>query len=77
MGLIGLATRAGKIVFGTDACLEQIIKRNAKLVIVAKDASERTIKNIKNKCKIIYERIYKINKNENKKVEWSTSNVGL
>jgi hypothetical protein len=31
----------------------------------------------KNKCKIIYERIYKINKNENKKVEWSTSNVGL
>lgn len=49
MGLIGLATRAGKIVFGTDACLEQIIKRNAKLVIVAKDASERTIKNIKNK----------------------------
>ena len=45
MGLIGLATRAGKIVFGTDACLEQIIKRNAKLVIVAKDASERTIKN--------------------------------
>ena len=50
MGLIGLATRAGKIVFGTDACLEQIIKRNAKLVIVAKDASERTIKNIKNKC---------------------------
>lgn len=50
MGLIGLATRAGKILFGTDACLEQIIKRNAKLVIVAKDASERTIKNIKNKC---------------------------
>lgn len=27
MGLIGLATRAGKIVFGTDACLEQIIKK--------------------------------------------------
>ena len=50
MGLIGLATRAGKIVFGTDACIEQIDKKNAKLVIVAKDASERTIKNIKNRC---------------------------
>ena len=43
MGLIGLATRAGKIVFGTDACLEQIIKKNAKLVIVAKDASELSL----------------------------------
>lgn len=27
MGLIGLAARARKIVFGTDACVEQINKK--------------------------------------------------
>ena len=47
MGLIGLAARARKIVFGTDACVE---KKNIKLTIVAEDASERTIKNIQSKC---------------------------
>lgn len=50
MGLIGLAARARKIVFGTDACAEQINKKNIKLTIVAEDASERTIKNIQSKC---------------------------
>ena len=50
MGLIGLAARARKIVFGTDACVEQINKKNIKLTIVAEDASERTIKNIQSKC---------------------------
>lgn len=41
-GIIGLATKAGKIVAGTDACLEDIKKGKVKLVIVAKDASDRT-----------------------------------
>lgn len=51
MGLIGLSARGGKIASGTDACIEQILKKNAKLVIVAIDASERTINNIKKTCK--------------------------
>ncbi len=50
MGLIGLATRARKIVFGTDACLEQITKKGIKLVLVATNASERTVRNIQSKC---------------------------
>ncbi len=41
-GIIGLATKAGKIVAGTDACLEDIKKGKTKLVIIAKDASDRT-----------------------------------
>lgn len=41
-GIIGLTTKAGEIVVGTDACLENIKKGKVRLVIVAKDASDRT-----------------------------------
>ena len=41
-GLLGLATRAGKTVFGTEACIQAINKNKIKLLIVAKDAAERT-----------------------------------
>lgn len=50
-GLLGLCTKAGKIVFGTDSCLEMILKKKVKLIIVAKDSSERTINNFQDKCK--------------------------
>ena len=50
-GLIGLSAKAGKIAFGTDNCLEMISKKKVKLIIVAKDSSERTINNFLNKCK--------------------------
>lgn len=49
-GLLGLATKAGKITFGTESCLDMIYKRKVKLVIVAEDSSERTINNFKEKC---------------------------
>lgn len=49
-GLLGLATKAGKIVFGTESCLDMIAKRKVKLIIVAEDSSERTINNFKEKC---------------------------
>lgn len=49
-GLLGLATRAGKVVFGTDACIEGIEKRKIKILIIAKDASERTKKKFKEIC---------------------------
>ena len=54
-GLLGLATRAGKIVFGTEACKSSIEKKKVQLVIVADDASDRTKTNFKaicNKAKI-------------------------
>ncbi len=41
-GLIGIATKAGKIVSGTDACLEEIKKGKVSLVLLASDSSDRT-----------------------------------
>ncbi|HOZ54716.1 MAG TPA: ribosomal L7Ae/L30e/S12e/Gadd45 family protein [Clostridia bacterium] len=41
LGLVGLATRAGKVIFGTDACVEGIEKNKIKLIILTNDASER------------------------------------
>ena len=41
-GMLGLATRAGKITFGADSTKEAIIKKKIKLIIIAEDASERT-----------------------------------
>ena len=50
-GLLGLATRAGKIVFGTEACKSEIEKRRVKLMIIAQDASDRTKSNFQEICK--------------------------
>ena len=50
-GLLGLATRAGKIVAGTDACLQEIEKHNVKLLILAADSADRTKKVFNEKCK--------------------------
>ena len=50
-GLLGLTSKAGKLAFGTDSCLEMIAKRKVKLIIVAEDSSERTINNFREKCK--------------------------
>lgn len=51
LGLLGLATRAGKTTFGTEACKGAIEKRKTKLVIIATDASDRTKSNFKEICK--------------------------
>lgn len=75
--LLGLATRAGKITFGTESVIDTINKKKAKLVIVAADAAERTQKNIirisnENNVKVrIYEKIDTLSKSigkENKAV---------
>ena len=49
-GLLGLATRAGKTVFGAEACISSIEKKKVKLLLIAEDASDRTKKNFKEKC---------------------------
>lgn len=46
-GLLGICAKAGDIVSGTDVTIETVEKKKAKLVIVATDCSEKTIKNIK------------------------------
>ncbi len=75
--LIGLATRAGKIAFGTVSVTETITNKKAKLVIIAKDAAERTQRNIirianENNIKVrLYETIQTLSKSigkENKAV---------
>lgn len=47
---MGLATRAGKIVFGSEACKSAIEKKKVKLVIIAEDASEKTKLNFRKIC---------------------------
>ena len=49
-GLLGLARRAGKLSFGTEACMQEIEKNKIKLIIIAINASERTKMNFKNIC---------------------------
>lgn len=50
LGMLGISAKAGKIVCGTDATIEDIERRRVSLVIVAKNASEKTKKNIKYIC---------------------------
>ena len=42
LGMLGIATKAGKITFGAESCKEAIMKNKIKLLLLAKDASERT-----------------------------------
>ena len=49
-GLLGLTTKAGKLCFGTESCLDMINKKKVNLIIVAEDSSDRTIQNFKEKC---------------------------
>ena len=63
IGLLGIATKAGKISAGTEIVIENIKLKKAKLVIVAEDASDKTKKNFEYLCSqygirlIIYETI--------------------
>lgn len=50
LGLLGISAKAGKIIAGSEIVIENIKKRKVKLVILAKDASEKTKKNIKLYC---------------------------
>jgi len=46
-GLMGLCARAGKIVSGMDAVCDELKKNKIKLIIVAEDASEKTVSNVR------------------------------
>lgn len=49
LGIIGLATRAGKTAAGTNSAVEAIRAGKAKLVLIANDASENTRKLVSDK----------------------------
>lgn len=48
--MLGLAKRAGKISTGSFICEKAIRSKQAKLVILACDASDNTKKSIRNSC---------------------------
>lgn len=50
INLLGLAQAAGKLVSGTETVVKTIQQETAVLVIMATDVSEKTKKNIENKC---------------------------
>ncbi len=49
-GLLGITAKAGKVLSGTDLVLEEMAKKQVELVLIASDASEKTIKNMKFYC---------------------------
>lgn len=49
--LLGLAARARKVISGEELVVKEIRSGNAKLVLLAKDASANTSKKITDKCK--------------------------
>jgi len=49
-GMIGLARRAGKLIWGEDTVLEAIRSGKAQLVLIAGDASDNTKKLFNDKC---------------------------
>lgn len=50
IGMIGLARRAGKLTFGSDAVVCDIEKNKAMAVLLSNDASLRTLGRIKDCC---------------------------
>ncbi|MEK4494187.1 YlxQ family RNA-binding protein [Ureibacillus sp. FSL W8-0352] len=48
--ILGLATRARKIITGEELVVKEIQKGNAKLVILASDAANNSRKKIQDKC---------------------------
>lgn len=51
LGMLGLAKRAGYLVCGTDAVISAVAsKKKPALVVCASDASDRTKKQLSDKC---------------------------
>lgn len=51
LNLMGLAQRAGKLISGEELVVKAIQTEQARLVFVAKDASQNLIKTVTDKCK--------------------------
>lgn len=51
LGILGIACRANKLIFGTEQVINNIRKNKIYLVLLAKDSSENTKKKITDKCK--------------------------
>lgn len=49
-GLLGFARRAGRLGFGSDAVLRDILAGRARLVLLSRDVSPRTDRRIRQAC---------------------------
>ena len=49
--LLGIATRARKVITGEDLTVREVQAGKARLVLITSDASENTMKKITDKCK--------------------------
>ncbi len=58
--LLGLAMRAGKIKHGEDAVLQAVRSEQAKLVMLANDASDATFKKMNDKCSYYHVKLHQI-----------------
>lgn len=50
VGMLGFAMRAGKVTIGTDAVFLAMRNKKIRLVLVAADASEATVRRVGYKC---------------------------
>ena len=50
-GFLGLCTRAGQLVFGQDACVNAVRKRQVALVLLDASCSENTRKRLVDACR--------------------------
>lgn len=49
-GILGIANKAGKVISGFDSIQENIKKNKVNLIIIAKDTSEKTQKEMRFTC---------------------------
>lgn len=63
--LLGMATRARKVITGEDLTVREIQAQSAKLVIVSEDASENTMKKVTDKCKFFNVEMHVFGSREN------------
>ena len=47
---LGFARKSGKVIMGSGICLSQMDRGKIKLLIIAKDTSENSVKKLKNKA---------------------------
>jgi ribosomal protein L7Ae-like RNA K-turn-binding protein len=60
MSLLGLANRARKVISGEELVIKEIRNNQAKVVLLAGDASENTRKKITDKCSYYKVPVYQV-----------------
>lgn len=62
LNFLGLCRRAGKLTVGNDVVIDDVVKGNSKLVIVASDISKNTEKKILLNCHKCNVKVLKLNR---------------